>query len=668
MQNTIDMNPRSSHVIKIGKSWSLFLIISFLQSFALAGVQVQATVNRNELALQDTLQLTVSVSSAEEVNSPGPELETLKDFNLLQKSKSSAVSQKMFSTPSGMQFETVHRTDFHLILAPKRKGQLNIESIPVQVDGKTYRTEPIKINVVDQPSGGGRRGRVQMPDDEPLDPFQQMDEAEDEIFRQMLQQRQKLLQRANPFDVDEPQNPGLANPAYRSQPSNNKEAFFVQVEVDKTSVYEGEQVTVNWYIYTRGQMETLDRLKFPSLRGFWKEVIEEVPSLQFSEEVINGVPYRKALLASHALFPIKAGQATIDEFKVRSRMRLPAGGGLFGGFGPAYEYTKSSMPVTIKVKPLPLEGRPSDFSGAVGQFAISAQVDGHQFLVNQPMTLKIRFEGKGNAKLIDLPQLNLPGGLELYDSKSDSKFFKNGQSYKEFEVLVIPRQTGDLTIPALTFSMFDPQAGKYITKSTQPIQLKIEDNPNAVQNTGTRTELGQNKNSTTVTQKAPELPRPMVLTTVTFSSYFYQFQFWAIIFLGILIALVILAYRQLGQKKKQKSLREMVQHKLKKAEQLAMKDQTQQLGIEVLNSYYLVLGDIAGDGASIQMSQLMEKIPPSLRRDYGQKISQNFEYFQTLAFAPMEVTQKLRAAEEVKKQVEEMKKYLNLLIDHISEN
>ncbi len=659
------MNQRSSLVTKIGNPLNILIFSILTTLFAQASVQVQATVNRDEISLQDTLQMTISVSSSDEVDSSGPDIESLKDFNVLQKSKSSAVSQKMFSTPSGMQFETVHRNDFHLILAPKKVGQLTIESIPVIVAGKSYRTDQIKIKVVEQSASAGRRGRIQVPDDEPFDPFQQMDEAEDEIFRQMLQQRKKMLQGVQPFGEDDLQNPGMANPAYRSQPNNNKEAFFIQVEVDKTTVYEGEQVTVNWYLYTRGQMETLDRLKFPSLRGFWKEIIEEVPALQFTQEVLNGVPYRKALLASHALFPIKAGQATLDEFKIRSRVRLPAGGGLFGGLGPAYEYTKSSMPVSIKVKPLPLDGRPSDFSDAVGQFGITAKVEGHQFIINQPISLKIRFEGKGNAKLIDLPKIDLSPGLEMYDSKSESKFFKNGQSYKEFDVLVIPRQTGEVTIPAMSFSMFDPQAGKYIAKTTQPISLKIEDNPNPQQNSGVRAQFDENKSTKNEIRKELELPRPMIMLAIPVVANLYQFEFWLIMLAFVLLIICVQAYLKLGQKQKRQSLRDLLNLKLKKAQQFASKEQSQQLGIEILNAYYLILGDIAGDGASIQMAQLMEKIPPSLRREYGQKISQNFEYFQTLAFAPIEVSQKLRTPEELKRQMDIMKEYVDLLVEHV---
>ena len=410
---------------KIGSFISSFIVIFFFvlatSAAASAQVNVQATVDSNEVALGENLSLNVTVSSSENVDIQEPRVPDLDGFDLLNSSQSTAVSQKLVQTDKGMQFQTQRRKEFNYLLSPRREGQLSIASFEVVVDGKVYHTQPILVKVAKAGNGNARRGRQQQPQGQlpsgVPDPFEQMDQAEEEIFNHLLQQRAQMLQQQGAMPEEAPPDAGatMAHPAYRSLPTNPNEAFFIQVEVDKTDVYEGEQITVNWYLYTRGQMETLDREKFPDLRGFWKEVIEEVPSIQFTQEVVNGVPYKKALLASHALFPIKAGTATIDEYKIKSRIRLPVDG--YGYLGPAYEYTKSSRPVEITVRPLPMEGRPADFTGAVGQFDVHSAVEGQTFPVNQPFSLKVRFEGSGNAKLIDLPSMNLPTGVEVYDTK-----------------------------------------------------------------------------------------------------------------------------------------------------------------------------------------------------------------------------------------------------------
>src|SRR5690606_28780167 len=145
-------------------------------------------------------------------------------------------------------------------------------------------------------------------------------------------------------------------------------------------------------------------------------------------------------LVAYALFPIKAGKATIDSYTAKCTVVT---GGNFG-FGRPYQFTKASRPLSLNVLDIPVENRPQDFTGAVGDFKVSGELDRTSVPAHQPVTWKIRFFGRGNAKLIDLPAFELPPSVELYDQKSDSKFSKDGTSFKEFEVLLIPREEGQI--------------------------------------------------------------------------------------------------------------------------------------------------------------------------------------------------------------------------------
>ena len=202
------------------------------------------------------------------------------------------------------------------------------------------------------------------------------DEEDESLFGQLLRRQQ-------------PQEEKVPS---RTLPINEKEAFFIIVEADKKEVYEGEQIFASWYIYTRGNIHQFDRLKFPALKGFWKEDVEPAPNLNFEKELVNGVLFHRALLASYALFPIKKGQATIDEYKIRALVSLPLQG--FGGFGfgQPFSYTRSSPPLNVVIKPLPEEGKPDSFSGAVGNFKVESHVDSQNFVQGQPFTLKLRFD------------------------------------------------------------------------------------------------------------------------------------------------------------------------------------------------------------------------------------------------------------------------------------
>src|SRR5690606_38159553 len=136
---------------------------------------------------------------------------------------------------------------------------------------------PITITVTK--GTGPTQPRAQTPPPSFPDPF----EDDDDLFTQLLRRRGLL-----------PNPRGGA----KSLPQNDREAFFITVEVDKTKAYVGEQITANWYIYTRNNIQDFDPLKYPQLKGFWKEDLHMTNRLNFSQEIVNGIPYQKPLLVS----------------------------------------------------------------------------------------------------------------------------------------------------------------------------------------------------------------------------------------------------------------------------------------------------------------------------------------------------------------------------------
>ena len=646
----------------------LLFAISFLFVVSAGAVTVQASVDSNETSIEQAITLTVSVLSNESVDIESPRLTDMDGFRLDNTWDSTSVSQKMVSTPSGMDWETQRRKDFNFALAPMKAGRLSIPALDVKVSGKIYRTQPIMVVVSGSGTGGGAgkkpRGRPQAPRNN-LPPgfswpgansMEDIDRLEEEMFNQLLNRRSP--QPGNnggqgiPADPNQGLNRRMVDPQFRTLPTNPNEAFFVQVEVDKTEVFEGEQINVSWYIYTRGQMESLDRVKFPDLKGFWKEIIEEVPSIQFTEEVVNGVPYRKALLASHALFPIKPGTAIVDEYKIKSRVRLPEQG---FGLGAANEYTRSSERVSVTVKPLPTENRPQDFAGAVGQFEVQTSVEGQKFPVNQPFNLRVRFEGYGNAKLIDLPAISWPKTIEIYDTKSESKFFKDGRSYKQFDILMIPREKGILHIPEITVSLFDARTKKYYQKKTAAVDLEISENTQAP--VGAVGDGSQNKGAAPVEKKIiPQLPPPVAESEISTAwagvtgHPAVLVSFYFLMSLGLLLK----ARNELGWGQRKKSLKELVEKRFFKVETALKTNDHKKVGSDLMNVFYFLLGEATGDGGAVQeINRLLEKVPPSVRRELGEPLSKAFELYQVLSFAPEEMVSKYAEPESLKKIVKE---------------
>lgn len=612
------------------------LSLFFMNVVYAADVTVSATVDRNALNPDDTLTLTVSVESNGSVEVEQPRLPSLNDFEVLNEWTSQSQQASMVATPSGPQFKRVSIVSYHYMLMPKREGDLRIGGVEVVVEGKAHLTKPIQIKVAPGAGVSSAPGRAQPPGGGAVPPGF-FDDDEDDLFTQLLRRTQ-------------PPSGGT-----RTLPVNPNEAFFIQVETDKTEAYVGEQVTVSFYLYTRGLIRDLDTLKYPSLKGFWKEDIEIATHLNFQSEVVNGIPYKKALLASFALFPIKEGTAVVDSYRVRCSVISPDSlGGL--GFGRAYSFTKASEPVKIKVKPVPAEGRPEDFSGAVGEFQVSSRIEDRVITENQPLTLKIRFEGRGNAKLIDLPSITYPDGLELYDQQDEAKFFRTGTSYKEFRVLLIPRREGEFTIPAMSVSIFDPVQGKFVRKTTDPITFTARKGVGG----GVASQALPEDEAAKAKDKGPSKPKLITsLNAYRAPSPIVQWSAWSAIYGLIIVGLLWRARTQLGWGQRKKDILRILKSRLAKVEALGAKGDWRGVGTEMTNTLYFVLGSISGEGgANMELEKLLQKAPPSVRRELSEPLKKQMEFFQMLTFAPDAVVEDLKKSTQLKKMIAEMEELM----------
>lgn len=602
---------------RIGKSLSLMALV-FLPALSQGApeVRVNGLVDSNQVSVGQPFRFTVEVASSEAVNAEDPLVPALDGLRVINMATSTSTSTKMVQGPRGWEFNSERRLSFVFTMIPSRKGKLTIPPFTVTVEGSAYKTKPVKLRAVEggslaqprrqRPGGGFPPG---LPDIDDL-----LDDP-DELYQALLQRR------LGPGG-------GGGQPSQIQPPKNPNELLSIQCEVDKREVFEGEQITVNWYILVKGNLLSLDRTKFPDLKGFWKEIIEEVPALQFSQEVINGQVYRRALLASHALFPIKEGTAVIDEFKIKGQVQS---GSPFGGFGGRpYTFQRSSERIPIKVLPIPKEGRPPDFTGAVGDFTVQANVENNILPLNQPFILRIRFEGRGNAKLIDLPAIQWPPSLEVYETKQESRFFKNGTSFKQFEVMLIPRQTGDIETPAISVSLFDPGKKQFYTRTIEPVTLKILPGSDPAVLAAHRLD----SKTMASPDAALQLPNPIAVLperTTTISTPLLL----GGLYLGVFALLGLVGYRELWRKQTKKDLRLVLRERTRQAEAFAAKGDYRKTGVIMVNLISEILGEISGQaGSDREIEKMLELCPPSVRRNLGADLTRLTESFQTLSFAP----------------------------------
>ena len=143
--------------------------------------------------------------------------------------------------------------------------------------------------------------------------------------------------------------------------------------------------------------------------------------------------------------------------------------------------TYATSPIEITVKPLPEEGKPADFSGAVGSFNVRYETKQNDWKTNEATTLKIILEGQGNLKIAKLPKLSLSNDIELYDPVEHSDQSYNGgklHSVRTIEYNLIPRKVGVVKIPSLSISYFNPATARYETTATEALSIKVKQGKN----------------------------------------------------------------------------------------------------------------------------------------------------------------------------------------------
>jgi len=269
--------------------------------------------------------------------------------------------------------------------------------------------------------------------------------------------------------------------------------LFIRATIDKKNPYLGEQVILTYKIYTKVPIAQIGINKLSSFQGFWsKNLLNPQEAFKQSNETINGVEYVTAELRKIALFPQKSGTLTIDAMEleciaqVRQANKRRSANSLLDSFfdDPFFGGTQNikkillSNPINLEVKQLPTNNKPVDFSGAVGSFSFSGNINSNEVKTNDAITLKLTISGKGNIELIDRLNVKFPSDFEVYEPKITNNLntsLTDGVSgSRTFEYLLIPRNPGDFVIEPITLSYFDIQKQTYEILQTSAFNIKVE--------------------------------------------------------------------------------------------------------------------------------------------------------------------------------------------------
>ncbi|WP_158800006.1 BatD family protein [Pedobacter sp. L105] len=259
-------------------------------------------------------------------------------------------------------------------------------------------------------------------------------------------------------------------------------SLFLRAATNKTTVYQGEQLSLNYRLYTRVGIVDSRVDKLPDLNGFYNEDVKtpQQQRVQWRTETYKGSKYNVADVKQTILFAEHSGNIKIDPFEMTFIARLAAPSRdimdqFFGDYKDV-KYQAKSIPLVIHVKPLPEAGKPAGFAGAVGHFTIETTVDKTELKANESLNYQIKISGSGNIKLLKALTVNFPPDFEKYDPKVTDTVTENENGVtgsRIYNYLLIPRHQGNYTIDPVQFSYFNPVTQKYVSVSSKSFQVKV---------------------------------------------------------------------------------------------------------------------------------------------------------------------------------------------------
>lgn len=488
----------------------LKLYISLIFSFITLLVNAQddiitATVSKNKLGLNQRLRVTFSIKKQGSDNFTPP---SFKNFKIVG-GPSQAISQ------SSINGRLSFSQSYSYILQPKRKGELSIGSASIDFNGKTLKSNPVKVIVLDA--------------------------------------------------VDLPKNPN--DPDYIA----NQNIHLV-AEVSKSQPYVGEGIYVEFRLYFSNNVGIYDNAitEAPQYNGFWNQEIKR-NGTPVKTGKYNGEQYRYAVLHKALLIPTKEGKLTIDPIKMDIIVAVPTGRADFFGNAITRQVRKefASAKKIVRAKALPLENKPENFAGAVGEFSFDVSLSKHTLKANESSQIKVAVNGKGNLKLFELPKIETPKELEVYQPERKEKvsITPSGLSGNVTNsYTVVPEFKGKYKIPKTSFSYFNPKEEVYQTITTEDLYVDVLEGKSLPTNT-TNTNI-TNKQDVKITGDNFRYIQTSSSFEPVSTSDFFKTPLYYILLLLPIIAIPVGIFIN---KKKEEREGDVLGNKLRKADKLAKK-------------------------------------------------------------------------------------------------
>jgi hypothetical protein len=482
------------------------LIFVLAMQAGLAQVTFKASVSKSDLGLNERLRIEFSIDRQGGDDFTPPDF---KNFKVLAGPSQSS----SFSSING---KTSYTLTYSYVIQPISKGTFTIPSASITYDGEVIKSNTVRVTVTDA---------VAIPKD-PNDP------------RYVAQENIHLV-----------------------------------AEISNLKPYVGESISVIYKLYVNTNKVNVQNYRessSPSFEGFWNQNIELTRGAGAETGTYGGREYRYVVLKKTVLIPHSSGEFEIDPLEMEITAGVPIGRRDFFGnmLMNDVNMTVTSGRKRIQVKELPQLNRPADFSGAVGDYSFSVTSSKTDLKANESAQIRVELSGQGNLKLVQLPGIETPNGLEVYEPEHKEQINTSlkglsGSVYDQYAV--VPQFRGKYIIPSVSFSFFNPKTEKYVSVNTDPIVL------NAVQGRALPDE-----GSSVIAKRAVEGNESdirFIETKTTFVSTekeadFFRSGLFYVLMIAPLLSIPLGIF--IGKKKRERDL-DVVGNKRRKADRLARK-------------------------------------------------------------------------------------------------
>ena len=400
-------------------------IIIFISVSVSAQVKFEAQTDRDTYGLNERIPLVFSINN-EGDNFVAPKFTGFKaDGPFINKGNQTSIT----IVNGRMTQKREISTQVIYYLTPTKKGTFTIGSASIEYNGTVYKSQPIKIKITDP---------IQMPSYPGQNPRQQ-----------------------------------------QQQNYNFGEGIHLVGELSTKNPYVNEPVTVIYKLYFpyNSSVSNFRNFQAPKYEDFWSQYID-IKQLRAEKGKFNGKDYSMVVLRKVILYPLEAGAKKIEPFKIDIDAEVPTGRrDFFGQYEmTAIEKSLSTGMQTINVKPLPENGKPASFTGAVGNFDFAVKPSKTSLKAGESLDLEVSVSGKGNIKLFTLPKPVVPSALEMYEPAHTENVQTpvTGMTGKiSDKYTIIPQFKGKYTIKPMEFSYYELVSKSYKTITSKEITIDV---------------------------------------------------------------------------------------------------------------------------------------------------------------------------------------------------